>query len=379
MRVVLDGSVCFDRFGACFNYYTQLVPRLISRGCNVTVTPSPTGALDGLNQSGAEIAQTLLPTASWLPQGPVRQMLSRQKQRLEKWRWGRKLAARGGEPTIFQSFYYGLPPSNETLFLPMVVDMIQEKFPQWYGDAAARVTKEQCVRRASRIITISENSKRDIVDYFGVNPKKIDVIYLGVDPIFQTPTAERTITAVQEKYRLPAPYFLQIGGRAHHKNFPRLFEAYARLAERDPIDLVCAGEMWSEEERAMLRASGVGDRVHLVHRPNQAELVALLHGSKGLLYPSLYEGFGIPPLEAMASGIPVAASRAGSILEVVGNAAALFDPLDVQEMVHALRTLRDPRQAESLRKQGLERAPLFSWDTIADQTVAAYGLASEKR
>jgi glycosyltransferase involved in cell wall biosynthesis len=296
--------------------------------------------------------------------------LSRQKQRVERLRWRHQLES--DEKPIFQSFYYGLPPHPDAVYVPMIVDMIQERFPHFYQDPGLIARKAECARRADRIITISETSKRDIVDIYGISPDRVDVIYLGVDPAFLTPTPRHRIEEVRERRRLPRPYFLQIGGRAAHKNFPRLLDAYARVAPHEEVDLVCAGEVWAEEELAQINTYGLGRRVHLVHRPAQPELIALMHGAEGLLYPSLYEGFGIPPVEAMASGIPVAASNAGSIGEIVGDAAALFDPESVDEMVMALQRLRDPNEARELHRRGQIRFQAFDWDRIADQTMATY-------
>ncbi len=373
MRVVLDGGVCFDRFGACYNYHMQVVPRLVEQGVSVTVTPSPTGALDALTGSGAEITQTVLPRGSWLPNGAVRRSLSRIKRKLEAWRWNR-LLDRSPEPVIFQSFYYSSPPTPNAVFVPMILDMIQEKFPQWYAHEfdVLKKMKLDCVRKATRIIAISEVTRQDAIDYYGLDPAKVDVVYLGIHPDFDRPAASADLEAMRAQLGIQNPFFLQVGGRALHKNVERMLIGFAEYASEEKIDLVCAGEQWSESEKAQIAALGLSGRVHLVHRPNQSELVALYQLSQGLIYPSIYEGFGLPPVEAMACGVPVAASHGGSIPEVVGDAAVLFDPLSIDSMVDAMRRLRDPVIADELRKRGKEQRAKFSWDSIALATEAVY-------
>jgi glycosyltransferase involved in cell wall biosynthesis len=376
VRVVLDGGVCFDRFGGCYNYHMQVVPRLVEQGISVTVTPSPTGALDALTGSGAEVTQTVLPRGSWLPNGAFRRSLSRVKRKLEAWRWNRRLD-QSPEPVIFQSYYYSAPPTPNVVFVPMIMDMIQEKFPQWYaqGFDVLKQMKLDCVRRATRIIAISEVTRQDVIDYYGVDPSKVDVVYIGIHPAFDQPPSPPVEQTMRAKLGNANPYFLQVGGRALHKNFERMLEAFAIFAADEKMDLVCAGEVWSDEETAQIARLGLKHRVHLVHRPNQSELISLYHLSQGLIYPSIYEGFGLPPVEAMACGVPVAASSGGSIPEVVGDAAILFDPLSVVSMVSAMRQLREPSVAAELCRRGRERRAQFSWDVIALSTEAVYGRA----
>ncbi len=365
MTVVLDGSVCFDRFGACFQYYSQMAPRLVAQGHSVTLTPSPTDALSELKTGGAQVAQTVVPSAAWLPAGRFRSLLSAWKRQFEDRRWTRRLAA--GEKPIFQSFYYGLPPSQDFHLLGMVLDLIPERFAQEHrGPAfdALRRRKAECISRATRLLAISTKTRDDLHALFDIPLDRIDVVPLAIDPA--------PFRAGDKPTPAERPFFLQVGGRQRHKNFERLLKAFALFSQRDSMDLVCAGEEWEPEERDQIRRLGLSARVRLVHRPTTAQLIGLYRTAEALVYPSLYEGFGLPPLEAMAAGTPVAASWGGSIPEVVGEAARLFDPQAVESIADALEAMREPRVLQALREAGERRVALFNWDRTADATAAVY-------
>jgi glycosyltransferase involved in cell wall biosynthesis len=372
MRVILDGSVCFDPFGGCYNYYRQVAPRLAAEGIHVSITPSPTGALNALRHSGPEVSSPLLPSGKWLPHGRLRKFLSKVKQGIERWRWSLRIR-HSPQPTVFHSYYYGPPVNNEVAYIPMVMDMIQEKYPEWFGDTLGiQNLKAECVKRADRIIAISECTRRDVIEYYGVDPDKVDVIYLSINPSFYKPIAQHCLETFRTAFDLPKAYLLQVGGRACHKNFDRLLEAFSRYSEREDIHLVVAGAGWTASEALRIETLGLKSRVHLIQHPDQDTLVLLYRCAAGLVYPSVYEGFGLPPVEAMASGIPVAASSGGSIPEITAGAAALFDPLNVDSMVAAIERIRNPIEAERLRKLGERRCLDFSWDSIAKQTAQAY-------
>lgn len=238
--------------------------------------------------------------------------------------------------------------------LPQVItvhDVVQLAFPQFYprlqfyvGQVLPRVA-----RRSAAVIADSEHTKREIVGRFDVDPRRVTVVYAGVDP---------------ERFRPVAPppkygrYVLVVGDVRPHKNVPRAIEAFARIG--GDLRLVIVGRHLAD----------------LPARPNVVftgyvpadELPSLYSGAAAFLFPSLYEGFGIPPLEAMACGAPVAASNATSVPEVCGDAARYFDPTSVDAMEAALRdVLADPAP---WRERGLRRAREFTWDRAAAQVDA---------
>ncbi len=362
MRLLFDGSVCFDRFGACFDYYTQLAPRLVSRGWDVSFTPSPTGVLGGLSAGGAKVSQDVIPKAPRFLKGPARRLLSKMKQGAEA-RWLRLRF--GSDAPLFQSFYYGVPPDPRWSSLAMVLDLIPERFPNWYAsqsDEALRARKADCIQRASRLICISQATRRDLLERYPDLEGKVDVVYLGIDPApFQVPSP------IGEG----RPYYLQVGGRQKHKNFAKLLRAFAMTRQSD-CDLVCAGENWEAAEWEAIGKLGLAGRVRLVHRPRPEQLVALYQQASALVYPSIHEGFGLPPLEAMAAGIPVAASNGGSLPEVVGDAALQFDPRSPEEMALVMERILQTGIRRDLVQKGFRRLEQFTWDRVAIETEKVY-------
>ncbi len=236
--------------------------------------------------------------------------------------------------------------------------------PEWlYVEWAIR----RHVRRATALLTISEASKRDLVRLYGADPARIDVAYPAVDDAFQ-PAAEPEIQRVRAKYGLAGPYVLHLGTVKPRKNLPRLIHAFAQLPS--DLQLALAGMTTfggAAVERAIDQAA-VAHRVRrLAYVPNE-DLPALYSGAACVAIVSLYEGFGMPALEALSCGAPLVASNRGSLPEIVGEAAVVVDPLDVAAISGGLnRALHD---AERLRRAGPPRAAYFTWSEAARVTAA---------
>ena len=250
-----------------------------------------------------------------------------------------------------------------------VYDMIHELHPESFpaADDTPR-RKQRAVAWADHVVCISETTRQDLIRILGVAPEKATVVHLGhslsparpADPAGATPS--------------PAPYLLYVGARGGYKNFDRLVAAYADSdLLRTGLSLVCfGGGGFGEQELANLRARGVAATVRQVSG-DDALLSRLYLGAQALVYPSLYEGFGIPPIEAMAMGCPVVCSSGGSIPEIVGDAGAYFDPLDPQDMRTTIEdTVASGATRERLVALGRERARQFSWDACARNTLAVY-------
>ncbi|HEY3079685.1 MAG TPA: glycosyltransferase family 1 protein [Chloroflexota bacterium] len=231
------------------------------------------------------------------------------------------------------------------------------------------------VRSAERTIAVSQCTRRDLIELVGAPPERIEVVYEAAGSDFRPQMAER-IAAVGRDLGLPEEYFLFVGTREPRKNLARLLDAYARLAETPSApDLAIVGSPgWLTDELASRTdALRIAGRVHWLVGVPRAELPALYAGAVGLVLPSLYEGFGLPVLEAMACGTPVVCADAGSLPEIAGGAARLFDPTDVGAIAEALgRVWREPALREELRARGRERAALFSWRRAAAETLDVY-------
>lgn len=256
--------------------------------------------------------------------------------------------------------------------------------PGWFHHGRAvyfRFAVSRSVHIATRIIAVSQHTADDLVRCLGVPRERIDVIPNGVDASFR-PMEERCehedVKAIRKRLNLPQRFVLYVGTLEPRKNLVRLIEAWSSIAGECPHDLVLAGrDGWKVEPiRAAAAASPYAERIHFAGHVARESLPALYNAADAFAYPSLFEGFGIPPLEAMACGTPVLTSNVSSLPEVVDDAAVLVEPTDVDAIAEGLRRLlTDEELRDSLRNKGLARAAHFSWKQTAERTVSAYRLA----
>lgn len=252
-----------------------------------------------------------------------------------------------------------------------VYDMIHELFPDEFAltDPTTQ-NKSRSVELADHVICISESTKADLVRLLGVPSSKITVTHLGYSSKFgsNSPPTKQSPPMLRR-------YLLYVGQRAGYKGFARLLEAYASSTLlRRSFDLLAFGgpEFGSVDIKTFEKLGLQNGSVRHISGDDE-ELARLYRGAHAFIYPSLYEGFGIPPLEAMNCGCPVACSNVSSIPEVVGDAAELFDPLDVDSMRAAIeRVCFDEERRSELVAAGYQRIGLFSWDRCAQETAAVY-------
>jgi glycosyltransferase involved in cell wall biosynthesis len=238
-------------------------------------------------------------------------------------------------------------------------------------------------RLARRIIAVSESTRRDVVRLLGVAPEKVDVAWNGVDSWFRPEADPERLRAFRSEQHLSERFILFLGTLEPRKNLPTLLRAYA-LARRQGVEepLILAGGMgWGDLELARLVDElDLRAAVRTVGYVSPGEQASWYNAATLLAYPSLYEGFGLPALEAMACGTPVVASDRSSLPEVVGDAGLLVDPVDPAALADALaRVLRDEALRGELGARGIERARRFTWEAAARATVQTYrrALASE--
>ena len=288
---------------------------------------------------------------------------------------------------LFHATHYVIPPLARARAVVTIHDIIHVLYPQFLPNRAAliyaRVMIRRALKRADRILTVSYNSKRDLVDYFGIPPARIDVVYNGVASRFRAdvPRAERDRVAA--RYGLPRPYLLFLGGEKPHKNVRNVIRAFAE-ARREralPHCLVLAGPMPRNRNRVEALISAL-ELDGCVQRPGvvpEEDLPGLYAGADAFLYPTLYEGFGLPVIEAMACGVPVLTSSTSALQEVAGGYAYLVDPMDVSAIARGIVTLAtDPARRAEFAELGRRRARDFSWDRAAEQTLQIYAEALTK-
>jgi glycosyltransferase involved in cell wall biosynthesis len=237
-----------------------------------------------------------------------------------------------------------------------------------------RYANRWSARRATGVVAISGATRDDLVRLDGVDPRKISVVHHGRAPWFKPVEDADLVAAVRARHGLDGPYVLFIGTLQPRKNLERLLAAFDRAAADRPdllLALVGAGGWQPERLEHALARVRARDRVRLLGYAPDDDLPPLLCGSLGLAFPSLYEGFGLPALEAMACGVPVLTSTTSSLPEVVGEAALLVDPLDVDAIAGGLGRLADePELRRQLGERGLARAAGFTWERSARETLA---------
>jgi glycosyltransferase involved in cell wall biosynthesis len=272
----------------------------------------------------------------------------------------------------------GLPcPSVVTIH-----DLAFIRFPETVPKRRYRylsVELRSSAKRAERVIAVSEATKQDLVELLHVDPEKIVVIPLGVDSRFR-PFSAREAADFRRRHYIDKPYLLAVGNLEPRKNLPRLLEAFAQVAPRIDHDLVMIGaEGWltGELHEALARLR-LGGRVKMTGFIEDSELPGWYAAADLFVFPSLYEGFGLPILEAMACGTPVVASSTSSIPEVIGDAGMLVDPYKIDVIAGALlRMAGETPMKDELRAKGLARAATFTWNRTAELTVQVYREATE--
>lgn len=257
-------------------------------------------------------------------------------------------------------------------------------FPDFLTRPSARYYSrvDIAARKADHIIAVSESTKRDTIRLLGVPPEKITVIPEAAHPIFTPIPNEEALERVRARYKLPRNFILFVGTIEPRKNLPTLIRAFHRMRDNYKTDavLVIAGHRgWLVEEvDQTLEETNLGEAVRFLGGVPNEELVYLYNAARVFAFPSRYEGFGLPPLEAMACGTPVVTANVSSLPEVVGDAALLVNPEDVDGLAVAMwRLLSEENLRRELRAKGIKRAQIFSWERAARATREVYRVVSE--
>lgn len=282
---------------------------------------------------------------------------------------------------LYHATHYVLPAMVSCRVVVTIHDIIHLLYPEFLPNRMAFLYAQRMIRRSlkrgDRIIADSHNTRTDLMDYFETDGRKIDVVYPGVAETFRRQLGDEDVRQVLSDHGVEGPYLLFVGNPKPHKNLDNVVRAFAEVIRRDAFegDLVCVGGRDEAQQRVLHHAESLGvvDRVRLLGHVEEEALPAIYQGARLFLYPTLYEGFGLPVVEAMASGVPVITSNTSSLHEVANGYASLVDPLDVEQMTDAIiAALGDDALRERLIAAGKERSSQFSWRQTAQQTLEVY-------
>ena len=371
MRIGLDGRYVQDHFPGIGRYTFNLIRGLASVAGDTTVVVVHNPRLTNSRYDMA--ALHLLPHVEMIECNVGAFSLAEQ---VDLPRLARRLGL-----DVWHAPYYICP---YVLPCPLVVtihDAIGSRYPQYLPSAAARLSYESAMRLAMRvarsIIAVSQASRDDLVHFFGANPSTVAVVAEAASDEYR-PQPAAAIAGLRQRLGLPSSYVLYVGMNKPHKNLVMLIEAWARLTPSLPQPsphLIIAGRQDVRYPQAAQAAAtaGAAGTVRFLGDVAEADLPSLYSGAQAFVFPSLYEGFGLPPLEAMACGVPVICSTTPALREVVGDAALTVDAANTVAWVETIgRVLADQNLQQDLRRRGTEQARRFSWQRTAADTLRVY-------
>jgi glycosyltransferase involved in cell wall biosynthesis len=282
---------------------------------------------------------------------------------------------------LYHATHYVLPAAVMPRVVVTIHDIIHLLYPEFLPSRLAffyaRRMIHHSLTRGDRIIAVSQNTRADLMQQFAIDGRKIEVIYNGVEDVFRRRLPDEEIERWLRSLGISRPYLLFVGNPKPHKNLDTVVQAYARARQLAPFDapLVCVGSRAGSEFKIRQRAEhlGLGDQVRLLGHVAQEALPAIYQGATLFLYPTLYEGFGLPVIEAMASGVAVITSNTSALKEIAQGYAHLVDPLDIPAMAKAIaQCMADADHRGALARLGLRRAQDVCWERTARQTLGVY-------
>lgn len=281
----------------------------------------------------------------------------------------------GNSADITMFFNYVIPPGVKGKKITIIHDMAYKAYPDTVRKRTRNllnISLQKSCKRADKIITVSEFSKQEIIKYLGVEEDKIVVMPNGVDfSLYHPNYCYKDIIKVKGKYKIDTDYFLYLGTLEPRKNIERLIHAYSQLKSElpDVPKLVIAGKKgWMYESIfETVKSLKMEKNVIFVGYVEEKDAPILIKGAEIFLFPSIYEGFGMPPIEAMACGTPVVVSNVSSLPEVVGDSGILVDPLSIESIKEGMKKLfLDEKLREEMSYKGIQRVKLFTWDRAVE-------------
>jgi glycosyltransferase involved in cell wall biosynthesis len=277
---------------------------------------------------------------------------------------------------LFHSPHFNFPIFNQGKLVLTIHDLTPLLFPDIFSRKARIYMKTMIWLskfRADKIITVSQNTKDDLVEMFNYNPNKIKVIYNGVDSSYKLIDNKKLISEINNKYNTGENFLLYVGNIKPHKNIPVLLKALSNIDKQNKLVIVGKRDKAYDEIFDIIDQNNLKDRIIFTGFVPDEDLILLYNAAALFVYPSLYEGFGLPPLEAMACGTPVITSNVSSLPEVVGDAAITVDPHNIKELSKKINKILSNKDLQNkMIQRGIERAKQFTWDKTARETIKVY-------
>jgi len=375
MNLIVDGIVFEDQeHGGISRIFSETLPRICQLDSTLDIQLLTSGPTKQPVPDHDQIHQTRIANPQMLISN---RMFPYLKRNVRSVLLG-KAVSHFDERAIWHSTYFTLASNWKGLNILTIPDLIPELFPSQYN----RFIQEQfcryrqkCIEMADAIICISESTAADLRTFYPLSTRKeIFVIPLAANKNFYpTPLSPETSQLPTQK-----EFLLYVGGRQYYKNFKSLLDVYAEWEHHSIVDLVVVGVKWSSSELKLIKDLNLERDVHLVTKVNDSELARLYNLALAFVYPSLYEGFGIPLLEAMQCGCPIVASRIPSTVEVAGKCPIYFDPAKREALLHALTLAVEEQKDENRIKSGFKHTQNYSWEQCAKKTFEVYANLLDK-
>lgn len=373
MKVAINGLFLTRPLTGTGQYTEHLVRALSKVGAKHSYTVFVPGPVEASFPKNVTLVEKP-PTLTWLGKG-----LS-----FDQWETAQMASALAElKPDLYHSPYPAPPLKTSVPVVMTVHDCIPQRFPMYRRGLRSAIKQRrirQGVTKAQEIITVSETSKREIEAVFGVPASRITVGYDGITSDFLTPSPKTKVASIKGQYGLTRPYVLYLGGYDYRKNVRRLISGFAKSGLASSHDLVLTGALTAPSSKlyedylnlpVLLRDAKIHQHTHTIGFVTDEQKRALLAGASSFIFPSLAEGFGLPILEALAQGVPVAASDIPTTRELFTDSVGIFDPYNDHDLAKVLRSVTlDPDRRK--RQQGKELAKRYSWERVAKTTLAVY-------
>jgi len=368
LKVAVEGTVYqWQLYGGISRVYNEILPRICSLDKNLIIIMFTEGPLSQalpkhpriLHKKIPNINRLFRPSRIWMPLIPnIRRLF-----------W--KIQLGHGHRVVWHSTYYTSPNRWKGWRVVTVLDMIHELFPHLFNgpyDDFFREKKKVCIKKADAVICISETTRRDLQNFYDIDPNIISVVPLACSNAFYLLKRDnKNIAPPMNK-----PFLLYVGDRNHYKNFDMLVRAYSLWSKKKDIGLFVVGKPWSGLEKERLAELKLQNYVKIRTNIDDEKLRELYNQATAFVYPSLYEGFGIPLLEAMACGCPIIASSIPSTVEVAKDCPIYFDPNSIDSLLDSFEHVLCMERNSSRIKNGLQLVSSYSWNKTAQETLKVY-------